>query len=369
MRWLPVFVLAFLALVPTSAQAQPAQGVRIGAVRSMTPLALAITREEVDLDCQPQDGDDGAMRCDVRIRITFSNPGPELVAAPLLFTAEHTDGVTIGEPGVVSATAAPLLRPLTFPIPAGGERTIELHATVELVRANSGMVGTTDPLHARHPLVATATTGHERTFIYARPVAGHFESVPDQVTLRVRVPDGHYLDTSAGGWTVEGTPHERLVTVRMPRDVRNVNLPISIRAGSPEMAIIRNGGPFLAFGAAIGDGRATTFRGRLGYEIGFIDWILVSVAVETDFSRVVELAVMLEAASPSFVFPPSFSIGVGLPIRVWGDPRVIPTIPSPTVGVRLAGGATFLAVGFEALFDYWPADGNWSLGLLGRIGL
>ena len=95
----------------------------------------------------------------------------------------------------------------------------------------------------------------------------------------------------------------------------------------------------------------------------------MSVAAETDFARVVELAVMLEAASPSMAFPPSISVGIGLPIRVWSEPGALPAAASPTAGLRLAGGATFLAVGFEALFDYWPSDGNWVVGLLGRVGL
>lgn len=365
-----LFLSAASTLAPAGARAQPTSSVRIGATRSMAPIAVAIVREEVELDCQRPEDDDAPMPCDVRIRITLASGAEEGgVAAPLLFTVERADGVTVGEPGVTSATAAPVLRPLTFPVPSEGERTIELRGAIELRRDSSGMVGTSDALHARHPLVAGATTGAERTFVYARPVAGHFTSVPEDVTLRVRVPEGHHLDTGQPGWAVEGTERERVVTVRMPRDSRVVDLSIAIRAGAPEMDVVRNGGPFLAFGAAIGDGRATTFRGRVGYEMGFIDWIILSVAAETDFARVVEVAVMLEAASPSFVFPPSFSVGVGLPIRVWGDPAGVPAVASPAVGVRIAGGATFLAVGFEALFDYWPSDGGWSLGLLGRVGL
>lgn len=369
MRRLLFSALVCGSLLPASVRAQPTSAVRIGATRSMSPLAVAITREEVELDCLPPDGDDRAMPCDLRIRITLANAESELVAAPLLFTVERADGLTIGEPGTVSATAVPVLRPLTFPIPSGGERTLELHGSIELRRADTGMTGVTDALAARHPLVATATTGTERSFVYARPVAGHFTSVPEEITVRVRVPEGHYLDTRGAGWSVEGTPRDRVATVRMPRDSRVVDLPISIRSGAPELDIIRNGGPFLAFGAAIGDGRPTTFRGRVGYEIGFIDWIIVGVSAETDFARVVEVAVMLEAASPSMVFPPSFSVGVGLPIRVWSDPAAMPAATSPTAGIRVAGGLTFLAIGFEALFDYWPTDNAWSLGLLGRIGL
>lgn len=364
-----VFVsLALLALLPPAAAEAQARGVRMGATRSMTPIAVSITREEVELDCQPADSDRSTIPCDVRIRITLANAGTETVGAPLLFTLEHVEGVTIGEPGTTSATEAPTLRPLTFSVPAGGERTVELHASAEISRGDSGSVGETDALYARHPLLASSSRGAERTFIYARPVAPHFLSVPDEVSVRVHVPEGYYLHTQ-DGWDVSGTTRDRIITVHGLAEGRQVDVPIGIRTGEEVTEVIRNGGPFLAFGAAIGDGRPTTFRARVGYEIGFLDWLLVSVAAETDFTRVVELALMIEAASPSLVFPPSVSVGIGLPVRVWADPNAMPTAATPTVGLRLAAGATFIAVGFEALFDYWPADGAWSLGLLGRVGL
>ena len=360
--------LALLALLPAAAARAQTRGVRIGATRSMTPIPISITREEVELDCQPADSDRGSMPCEIRVRITLANAATETVGAPLLFTLEHVEGVTIGEPGTTSATEAPTLRPLTFSVPPEGERTVELRGAIEITRGDSGSIGETDALAARHPLLASSSRGAERTFTYARPVAPHFVSVPDQVSFRIHVPDGYYLHTQ-DGWDVGGTSRDRVLTVHGPAEGRTVDIPIGIRTGEEVTEIIRNGGPFLAFGAAIGDGRSTTFRARAGYEIGFLDWLLVSVAVETDFTRAVELALMIEAASPSLIFPPSFSVGIGLPVRVWADPNAMPTAATPTVGLRLAAGATFIAVGFEALFDYWPADGSWVLGLLGRVGL
>lgn len=126
--------------------------------------------------------------------------------------------------------------------------------------------------------------------------------------------------------------------------------------------MIRNGGPFIALGGVSlsPEPLPNLFWARLGYEVGFLDWLIVSVSAESNFSDRFGLGVMIEAASPSFGIPPSFSVGAGAAIRVW---------PEATAGVRLSAGLTVLSVGFEALFDYYPVDSGFTITLLGRAGL
>jgi hypothetical protein len=120
--------------------------------------------------------------------------------------------------------------------------------------------------------------------------------------------------------------------------------------------LLRHGGPFIALGGTFDRG----FRGRVGYELGIGELVLLEVALDSDFQQQVVIAPLIEIASYSLLLLPSLSLGAGVPIQVAPDVRA---------GVRFEASATFYSLAFVASIDVWPVDGSWQLSLLGRAGL
>lgn len=340
---------------------------RVGALRSEAHTPLALIEEELEVDCQMPGSAVEAMPCTLHVRYTLENPDAETRAVSLRFSVENADGFTIGDVGTAGTSDAPVLSMRRFPFDAGARRTLDLSGAVLIEQIRDPGPQPTDALRARHPLVGTSMDAEDRGFIFSRAVARHFVAAPDTLTIRLRLPEGFTLvgasgltpipDRSVDGWQV--------YRMHRPADETDPDIRIIIRRG--ETPFIRNGGPFIALGGIVltpdGSVPNNVFWARLGYEIGFVDWLVLSVAAEGNFSSRFGMSVMLEAASPSYGIPPSFSVGVGAALRLASE--------SPTVeaGVRLAVGAVLLSVGFEALFDFYPTDGGFTITLLGRAGL
>lgn len=90
-----------------------------------------------------------------------------------------------------------------------------------------------------------------------------------------------------------------------------------------------HGGPFFGAGAAFSFGAAsgTSFRARLGYEIAAPAFLLISLALETDFQRSHTVVPVVSVASEGLLSViPSASLGVGIPVDL---------APSARAGVRL----------------------------------
>lgn len=371
--------LCFFLALASVARAQSTSALRIGALRSDARSPLALTQERVDLECEapsldavvegeaaPADPTHAPMPCTVRVYYGLTNPDAEPRSARLRFTLENAPPFEVGDDGAAGTSEAPVLSTRVFPFEASAHRTLVLSGQVVLERAARPGLASSDGIRARHPLLASGATAETRGLIYSRAVTRHFTDAPEDVVVRARVPAGHRLhvsgdgarpapELSVDGWTA--------FVVHRPDSEAQPHVTIEVRTDEEELPI-RNGGPFLALGGAVlwpnGVVLPNVFWGRLGYEIGFLDWLLVSAALETNFTDRFAVGVMLEAASPSFGLPPSFSIGVGSSIRV---------LPQPTASLRLAAGTTIFAVGFEALFDYFPSEDGFTITLLGRVGL
>lgn len=365
-------IAAALALTVTSgAHAQSTGALRFGALRSDARTSLSLEEEVVELDCTapaPDAGGDTSsspMPCTVRVHWALHNPGAEAVVEPLHVTIENaSDPFSLGDVGAEGRAEAPVLTARRFPFDGDATRTLELSGEIELLRAAPPGLAESDALRARHPLLASGQAREVRGVIYTRAVARHFLTATTDVVIRARVPAGFVLHVEGDG--VSRMPNESVdgwTVLRVHREGGDADPHVTIEIlPEGDDLPIRNGGPFLALGgvALAPQPLRSVFWARLGYEIGFVDWLIVSAAIEGDFAERLAVGLMLEAGSPSFGLPPSFSVGLGSAIRI---------LPTPAASLRLAAGATIFAVGFEALFDYFPVDDGFTITLLGRVGL
>lgn len=111
--------------------------------------------------------------------------------------------------------------------------------------------------------------------------------------------------------------------------------------------VLHHGGLQLGVGGQLNHGGS--FRMRLEYEVALDEWILPGLAIDADTERGFVLTPRVEFASPMILVIPSFSLGIGLPVRMR---------PDPDVGVRFIVGGQFGPIGLAATFDLYPlADG------------
>jgi hypothetical protein len=357
--------VASVALVSV-ATAQPRQETapRFGALRTPNETTLAIRHELVDIVCDL--AGETTLDCDVTVTITITNPGTEEVRTPMSVTIERVTPFTMtAEDG--SEVEAPTVRPLDATIAAGAERTITLHGHLELAapRSSGGLGGAIDGLTARHPLLATAIHHEVRRLLYTRPVRRDFVSL-GRIELHARLPDGWRLHTTDTRFqTTEEGAEQILVRDEAAEDARAAaDLEITLESGEgPDP--IRHGGPYIAIGAEIDPASGPwAFRGRIGYEIGFLDILALGVSGESNFRDQASIAVLIEATTWSMVVPPALSAGIGPIFQLLTDSH-----GTRNAGMRLAAGACFYSVGFDATFDVFPSDGHWEITLAGRAGL
>jgi hypothetical protein len=149
---------------------------------------------------------------------------------------------------------------------------------------------------------------------------------------------------------VDTWPH---VTDRLPR------IELS-RTHEPES--LANGGPAVLLGGRMStDGLASDFVLGVGYEVGLVEHLILSVWFETDIDSISE-ALVLEVASPALFILPAVSAGVGVVATQLG-PR------GADGGLRLKASLFSFLLSFAATFDYYFASGGWNITLGGQIGI
>jgi hypothetical protein len=138
---------------------------------------------------------------------------------------------------------------------------------------------------------------------------------------------------------------------------------LSVSVETPEPSIIDHGGPYVGFGAVLGEsGRGLA---RAGYEMGWHDrldnWdVIVALAADVDFEGAVAVAPSVEMTLPQLALFPSLSLGLGVPLRVH---------PAADVGVRGLFGVQLLPLGVVLSVDYYPVaepDPVIDVALIGR---
>lgn len=205
-----------------------------------------------------------------------------------------------------------------------------------------------DPIRVRHLVLGEdrrERRQHAYDFLYPiYPIQTWANAGP--VAIRVRYPEG---------WTLEGGL-ERVDGTRAPFRITGpgeATLTVDgkeghglwLRLRPPPPAPIYPGGPMLGLGRKLGDG----FRLRAGYELAAPHWLVHSLTVDTDFDSRLVVTPAVEAATPGVLIGllPSFSTGIGLPVRI---------LPEPQVGFRTSAGvSSVLGVGFQATVDWYPA--------------
>ncbi|MDQ3030852.1 MAG: hypothetical protein M3Y87_00410 [Myxococcota bacterium] len=351
-----LFASTLLAATPARADYD-----RTGSLRAASTTRVELAREHVALACDPVAGTPDELDCALHVRWELRNSTEEALTANILLTWPHETAAQLTVAGAAIAEL-PTLRPVTVIVAPGASTNVELRATLRLawnfVGGNGipGPLESLDALHARHPLLSQGWQTVRRGFVWVRPDDLRFASV-GRTTARVRLPDGWY----GGGDLRDSGEREggaRIYTYESPEETPGRYVALELSRGNRDF--LRHGGPFLALGGTIDAG----FRGRLGYEIGIEEFVLVSIAIESDFDRQVIVTPQVEVASWGMVLIPSLSLGVGVPIRVTND-----VLYPSTAGLRIEASATFFAVAFVATLDVWPNDGTYQLTLLGRIGL
>lgn len=373
--WLSVVsaLLAGLCLArPARAQPRQETAPRFGALRTPTETTLEVRRELVELTCDL--AGESTLDCDVTVTITLGNPGAEAVTAPISVTIERVAPFTMtGEDG--TEIEAPTVRPLAMLVDAGAERTVTLHGHLEMARPQSsgGLGGSIDGLTSRHPLLATPIHHEQRRLLYTRPVPRDFASM-GRVEIRAHLPEGWTLRTPDERFEAshEGGEHS-LVREGAAAEVRALaDVEIQLEEGDgPDP--VRNGGPFIAIGAEIDPSLGGwNFRGRVGYEVGILDLLVIGASIESNFRDLANLAVLLEATTWSMVVPPALSAGLGAVFQLTESGPTAAGQPAGShhnAGIRMAASASIYSVGFDATFDVFPADGHWEITLAGRAGL
>ncbi|AKF10253.1 hypothetical protein DB32_007402 [Sandaracinus amylolyticus] len=347
-------MLVVLASLPAVAEAQYD---RTGSLRAANTTQVAVAREEVELDCTAGAPDE--LECALHVTWTLENTSETAQTPQIVFSWPHEAEARLTVEGAEIAEL-PTIRPLTVVVAPGSTTTVELRATLTLdwnyVAGESGVQGpleSLDALYARHPLLATPWVRVRRGFVWVRPDDLRFASI-GPTHVRVRVPEGWHP-----GADLRATDEARVLTYESPRENAPRRIGMELTRGS-RGDFFRHGGPFLALGGTIDAG----VRGRVGYEIGLGEFVLVSVAVDTDFEEQAIVTPQVELASWGMVLIPSLSLGVGVPVRVTSTEDH----PS-TVGIRIESSATFFAAAFVATLDVWPGEGDFALSILGRVGL
>lgn len=337
--------------VPASPAALPdveGASARFGALRaSPGSEMLRVTAETVSVRCEPAAG--LVASCEFMVRWSLVSSAP--VETSLYATVDGVEEplLTAGE----ATSDAPSLAPLRVRAQADELVEVSLRGRVH-VRARSE---TTDAIVARHPWLATPRPDQLGRVVFTRAVGRTFAAVPDAVSMSI-VTTGELAASVLGR---RPTPDG---TIELDRSALASRTHIAVEVSTPRGFSVRHGGPFLGLGGAFDHG----FRARLGYELGLDDVTVLSVAVDSDFADVLVVAALLELASPSFIVPPSVSVGIGPAVRQRLRPS--PSGGAETSGVfRLEIGAVFVVVGVVVSFDYVPDDASFTTSLLGRLSI
>jgi hypothetical protein len=132
----------------------------------------------------------------------------------------------------------------------------------------------------------------------------------------------------------------------------------------PDDSVIQQGGPVLSLGMRfdLDDDDGDRFLVRLSYELGLFEHAVMSLGVETDFDSLME-SFVVEVGTPNLVIIlPSIAVGVGVVARQLGD-------RDADAALRLRATIGYVCIGAGMDFDYWPATGEWTGTVVGRVSL
>jgi len=348
----------FLALLiaPSASSAQQAASVpsspipetdildaqaRFGALRASPAVSdVRVERESVSMRCEREV--ESFLSCEMVATWTLVSRGERTFQ---LYASAPGFGEVLLSSGDASSDA-PQLHALDMHVTQGMSVEVTLRGVVHLRATDINK----DALRARHILLQSSLNGRHGTITFTRAVSRTFEHVPENIQVVSQIPAEHSLEVldiaadSTGAITL--TPRELGARANLPFRVEE----------SGGFEIIRHGGPFIGIGGTFDQG----FRGRIGYEIGFGEFVILAAHADADFERTVTLGAVLEFATPSYVIPPSFSVGAGFAYRL--EPQV-------SAGLRLEVGAVFEVLGIVGSFDYFPDDGAFTSSLLGRLSI
>jgi len=314
-------------------------------LRPPQPTSLALDQERILIHCPPADD---TLRCNVSAHYVLSNPGPETAESDAPVVSTGISDVQVAQDG------RPLdVKPwaLHLRVPAGGTTTIDISFTIAFASSLPGPESIGEPktaMQARHPLL-----GGDTRDAPAHPVLFHWSkgwSGSPQRFFDVRYPGGWRLHGSQ--WRAQGAITQRSIAREMAAS--DTPIDVDLRKAPPAVPIVP-GGPVVAAGSAIGQG----FRMRYGYELGVFDWMLPAFTADVDYAGLLVLTPSVEYATAASIPVPSFSAGVGLPVRLHPDSRV---------GARFKLSAVMVA-GIEATVDYYPSDRDWETTLAARLSL
>jgi len=324
---------ALALLVTSAASAQTGVGLEVRGPATIHDARITIVCGE------PHDPD--WVYCRLRASFTLEATGPVQLAG------EESNATQVdGRPLDVEVTVEP------------AERVrVEVDANRNIAREPDGSGYPYDdepflmsPIRTRHPIL-----GHRRV-APAVPWPTMRVSFARGAQLRIEEPVHYDLSRAAE------------VTVRTDRaalDEHSVRgMGVVIRPDRPDETVL-HGGPVVGVGGTVGFAGHPPLAGvhlRAGYELGVLDVLVLSLAVETDFQSIAE-ALVIEVASPEIWFVlPSFGAGVGIVARQLGQ-------RDADAALRLRMTVTWALLGFVADFDYWPAVGAWTGTFGARVGI
>lgn len=321
---------------------------RFGALRSAPSSDVRVTEEHVAVRCEDSAG--AFLLCELEARWVLVSPRAQTVQ--LYATSVGVEGTVLAQ--AERTTDVPALTPLSVTFAPDLPLEVVLRGRARLRETS----GTTDALDARHPLLATARRGPHASLFFTRAIARTFDAIPPAPSVSASFSSAQRFRARALDTELDNTPQPLDATALAER--ANVPIILDREEGFP----LRHGGPFLGLGGTFDRG----VMGRIGYELGIDELVIVGVALDTDFTESVTLGAVIEVATPSFIVPPSLAAGVGFAYRWFlGAPDA--GRPRQSAGLRLEASAVFSVIGIVASFDYFPDDGAFTSSLLGRLSL
>jgi len=391
MRRLLLAAALLLAALPGAAranlaQSRPRPGVLGGAATS-GPTPIRVVAEELEFRCASEHR---LPVCRFEARYRFRNPAPTPQAADAVFYGVDAtelralqDGRPIGrelpaierrQVGQELARGSDVLASpggrvsragLRIELPAGGTALVAVEGRIAPGRYFEAGYQISVP-RARHLLLGSAAPRSNlfhleylvspiRTWGPAPEIAVSV-SYPRSWQLQVLARPGSLLRperSAAGGRLVERFRIEgaRVDTLTLAMEV------------PPPLPF--NGGLLLGIGGNLDDSGG--LRARFGYEIAAPEWLLLSLAVDTNFRDDVVLAPGIEAATPSILgIIPSLGVGLGAPVRLVERDR--------RVGLRVQLTVHWPILGWVTCFDLYPGQGfdeprRFQVAMLAQIGL
>ena len=339
MRPISLVALPILLLTVDAHAALPPPSIE--GPRPTEPTVLEVDSVTVDIECTQAGG--FGLHCRVLASYSVVNPTNDAVTVGLEVYGVRSDDISVDDVHVDITDGK-----VELSVEPGATRRLTATTLIGLHPQRMNMFLVFEPTKVRHPwLGGWSGSGYFPGLELPYAPENAWGRVGDAI-YTARYPSKW---SEIPGWQHRDEGDQRIATKTGPATKSEYFSP---RLSTPAWKLV-NGGPYIELGGTFDTG----FRARVGYEVGLRTWLLTSLAVGSDLDEDVIVTPLVEAASPSVVFVPSFGIGLGAPVRV---------LPDTAVGIRLQLVATWL-LGFVTTFDYWPSDDVWRTTLSARIGI